>query len=213
MLAALLCSLLPAGARAAAGSEPATPPATVLRAKRLHPSPEGPPIDDAVVLMRGGRITAVGPRGTVALPPDARELPCAGGTVTAGFQNSHVHFTAPPFQRAAQQDRAALEAGLAAMLTRHGFTTVVDTASDPRDTLWLRERIARGELRGPRILSAGAGLYRPSTWPACPRWCASSCRSRRRPRPRAQWCKPSSMPARRPPSSSSRRRKATAACG
>ena len=165
MLAALLCSLLPAGARAAAGSEPATPPATVLRAKRLHPSPEGPPIDDAVVLMRGGRITAVGPRGTVALPPDARELPCAGGTVTAGFQNSHVHFTAPPFQRAAQQDRAALEAGLAAMLTRHGFTTVVDTASDPRDTLWLRERIARGELRGPRILSAGAGLYPPDGLP------------------------------------------------
>jgi len=165
ILAALLCSLFPARAQAAAGSEPATPHATVLRAKRIHVSPEGPPIDDAVVLMRGGRIVAVGPRATVTVPPDARDLGCDGGTVTAGFQNSHVHFNGPPYTRAAQQDRATLEAAMAAMLTRHGFTTVVDTASDPRDTVWLRERTARGELRGPRILTTGTGIFPPDGLP------------------------------------------------
>ena len=134
-------------------------PATVLRAQRILVAPEGPAVDDGVVLMRGGRILAVGPKAAVTVPDDARDLGCAGGTVAAGFQNSHVHFTAPPFQRAAQQDRAALEAGMTAMLTRHGFTTVVDTSSDLRDTFWLRERIARGELRGPRILSTGTGIF------------------------------------------------------
>ena len=158
MLAALLAALPQRGTAAEAG-------ATVLRAQRIHVAPEGPAIDDGVVLMRGGRIVAAGPRAAVAVPADARDLGCAGGTVTAGFQNSHVHFTERPFARAAQQDRAAVEAGLTAMLTRHGFTTVVDTSSDLRDTLWLRERTARGELRGPRILTTGSGLFPPDGLP------------------------------------------------
>ncbi len=158
-LLAVVLATLP-GTGAAADAAP-----TVLRAQRIHVSPEGPPIDDGVVLMRGGRIVAVGPKAAVAVPEDARDLGCAGGTVAAGFQNSHVHFTAPPFQRAAQQDRAALEAGMTAMLTRYGFTTVVDTSSDPRDSFWLRERTARGELRGPRILATGTGLYPPDGLP------------------------------------------------
>ena len=158
-LAAATLAALPGAATAADG------PATVLRAQRIHVSPEGPPIDDGVVLMRGGRIVAVGPKASVALPDGARDLGCAGGTVTAGFQNSHVHFNGPPYARAAQQEPGALEAGMTSMLTRHGFTTVVDTASDLRDTLWLRERTARGELRGPRILTTGTGLFPPDGLP------------------------------------------------
>jgi imidazolonepropionase-like amidohydrolase len=165
LLAALFAGL-PATGTAAGPADSAGPAAvTLLRAQRIHVSPEGPPIDDGVVLMRGGRIVAAGPRATVSVPPEARDLGCAGGTVTAGFQNSHVHFNGPPYGRAAQQDRAALEAGMASMLTRHGFTTVVDTASDLRDTAWLRERTARGELRGPRILTTGTGIFPPDGLP------------------------------------------------
>ena len=102
LLAALLAG--PPAAASAAGLEAPT----VLRAQRIHVSPEGPPIDDGVVLMRGGRIVAVGPRAAVAVPPDARDLGCAGGTVTAGFQNSHVHFNGPPYGRATRQEPAAL---------------------------------------------------------------------------------------------------------
>ncbi len=47
------------------------------------------------------------------------------------------------------------------MLTHAGFTAVVDTASDPRNTIALRRRIDSGELLGPRILTAGFGLYPP----------------------------------------------------
>lgn len=159
--AALLAAVL----TALPGTAAADGPATVLRAQRIHVSPEGPAIDDGVVLMRGGRIVAAGPKGAVAVPQGTRELGCAGGTVVAGFQNSHVHFMGPPYGRAAQQDPAALEAAMTAMLTRHGFTTVVDTASDLRDTAWLRGRTARGELRGPRILTTGTGLFPPDGLP------------------------------------------------
>lgn len=161
--ATLLATALAALPGTGTAADAAAP--TVLRAQRIQVSPEGPAIDDAVVLMRGGRIVAVGPKAAVAVPEGARDIGCAGGTVTAGFQNSHVHFNGPPYGRAAQQDRATLEAAMTAMLTRHGFTTVVDTASDLRDTLWLRERTARGELRGPRILTTGSGLFPPDGLP------------------------------------------------
>jgi len=45
------------------------------------------------------------------------------------------------------------------MLNRYGFTTVVDTASNLANTLVLRERIRKGEVVGPRILTAGFALY------------------------------------------------------
>ena len=45
------------------------------------------------------------------------------------------------------------------MLNRYGFTTVVDTTSNLANTVALRERIGRGEVAGPRILTAGFALY------------------------------------------------------
>ena len=48
-----------------------------------------------------------------------------------------------------------------AMLTHSGFTTVVDTASDPDNTVALRRRVESGEVAGPRIYTAGFGLYPP----------------------------------------------------
>jgi imidazolonepropionase-like amidohydrolase len=58
-----------------------------------------------------------------------------------------------------------LTQNLTAMLTRYGFTTVVDTASDIDNTVTLRERIERGEVPGPRILTAGWPLYPPEGIP------------------------------------------------
>jgi imidazolonepropionase-like amidohydrolase len=52
-----------------------------------------------------------------------------------------------------------LEAALAEMLTSRGFTTAVDLGSDPRNTFPLRRRVESGEVAGPRIWTAGSGLY------------------------------------------------------
>jgi len=79
--------------------------------------------------------------------------------VTAGFQNSHVHFTESGFANAATRPAAELAAAMTDMLNRYGFTTVVDTTSDLSNTIALRERVERGEVAGPRILTAGWALY------------------------------------------------------
>jgi imidazolonepropionase-like amidohydrolase len=141
------------------------PPHTVLRAQRILVAPDAAPIADGVVLMQGGKIVAVGPRSTVTIPGSAREFDCAGGVVAAGFQNSHVHFTGPAFVNAGGQPAEALEGRLAAMFSRYGFTTVVDTSSHPASTLALRARIDSGALRGPRILTVGSPLFPPNGLP------------------------------------------------
>ena len=51
------------------------------------------------------------------------------------------------------------------MLTRYGFTTVVDTASLLENTVEIRRRIEKGEVAGPRILTAGLALYPPNGIP------------------------------------------------
>ncbi len=80
---------------------------------------------------------------------------CDGDVLTAGFQNSHVHLNGPAFPKASTAKAATLEAGLAALLTRYGFTTAFDIASDRDTTLALRARVNQGEVNGPRLLTAG----------------------------------------------------------
>ncbi len=54
---------------------------------------------------------------------------------------------------------------LDAMLTRYGYTTVFDTGSDLANTVALRQRIEKGDVRGPRILTVGLPLYPPEGIP------------------------------------------------
>ena len=129
-------------------------------AARIYTAPDRAPIDDGVVLVRGGKIVAVGSRSNVQIPGTAQRVTqCDGGVLTAGFQNSHVHFLEPQFNDAARQPADALATQLSRMLTRYGFTTVVDIGSMLDNTLALRARIERGDVAGPRILTAGAPLY------------------------------------------------------
>ena len=151
-LAAILPYLPGCGERAPEG-------ATVLAAKRLYIAPDQPPVDDVVIVIVGGRIEAAGSEDKVAIRGAKRLAGCDGGTVTAGFQNSHVHLTEAKFADAASKPAAELTAALTDMLNRFGFTTVVDTASNLANTVSLRERIGKGEVAGPRILTAGFALY------------------------------------------------------
>ena len=174
-------ALLAVGALLSAG--PAYGEGTqVLTAARLYPAPDQAPIDDAVVLVRDGRIVAVGPHGQVEIPEAATRLEgCDGGVLVAGFQNSHVHFTEPKFSEAATQPADQLAEHLASMLTRYGFTTVVDAASALDNTLALRARVERGEVPGPRILTAGLPLYHVSFTAQCNQRIYLHCPSRRNP--------------------------------
>ncbi len=124
----------------------------------VYVSPDQPPLHNATLLARDGRIVAVG-GPELSIPPGAQMIPCQNCTVTAGFWNMHVHFTEPKWNGAAWTSKQKLNKQLADMLTSHGFTTVVDLGSDPRSTISLRRRIEEGELSGPLIYTAGPAIY------------------------------------------------------
>jgi imidazolonepropionase-like amidohydrolase len=132
---------------------------------RVYISPFQSAIDNGAVLIRDGKIVAVGHRGKVAIPQGTGILDCAGMFITAGFQNSHVHFTEPKWDNAAQLPGTQLASQLQEMFTRYGFTTVVDLGSRLDNTEALRDRVESGEVPGPRILTAGSPLYPPNGVP------------------------------------------------
>jgi imidazolonepropionase-like amidohydrolase len=121
----------------------------------VHASPTTAPLTDAVVIVSGGTIAAVGSRSAVQIPPHANIIDCSGKSLTAGFWNSHVHFTEPAWRGPAGAPADALTRHMQDMLTGWGFTTVWDIGSDPGDLLPLRRRIEAGDVLGPRIFSAG----------------------------------------------------------
>src|SRR5437870_62363 len=147
-----VCGTAPPPATAAGGR------VTALVGGRVMPSPEAAVIPEGVVLIEDATITAVGARGAVRVPPGARIIDCSGGTVTAGFWNSHVHFTGADFRAADTAPAESLAAALRAMLTSYGVVHVVDTGSYLPNTLALRRRIESGEVPGPSILTVGSGF-------------------------------------------------------
>lgn len=141
-----------AGARAASGD-------LAFVGATVFPSPDAVPLHDAVIVVSGGHIAALGPRRAVSVPADARVIDCTGRFITAGFWNCHVHILTPDLLNVRQTPTAQLEASLEGMFSRWGFTTVFDIASGLENTLALRDRIERGEVRGPRVLTTGEPIW------------------------------------------------------
>jgi imidazolonepropionase-like amidohydrolase len=135
-----------------------------LDAAKIHLAPDKPAITGQVVIA-GTKIQSVAPASGKRAVAATRAPQCNGGVLVAGFQNSHVHFTGDEFRDARHQRAEALDVALTQMLTRYGYTTVFDIASDRDNTLALRDRIETGEVRGPRILTAGWALFPPHGLP------------------------------------------------
>lgn len=125
----------------------------------VYANAEAPAQTHTTVLIQGAKITALGT--AVRVPAGVRTLACDGCVVFAGFWNTHVHFTGAQWAGAERLPAAQLSRDMQAMLTHSGFATVVDTASDPGNTMALRRRVESGEVVGPRIYTAGFGLYPP----------------------------------------------------
>src|ERR1700749_3163552 len=81
---------------------------------KVYLSPEAQAINHATVLIRGGKIVAVGEH--VAIPHGIATLPCTGCVVLAGFWNTHVHFTEAKWVDAAHQPADRLTQNLQQML-------------------------------------------------------------------------------------------------
>ena len=125
----------------------------------IYPAPGETPIPDGVVIVSHGKIIAVGRKGEISTPPGIQTIDCTGQTLVAGFWNTHVHFMEPKWNNAANLPTTQLTAQLQDMLTRYGFTSVVDIGSELQNTLALRRRVTTGEVKGPRILTAGMIIF------------------------------------------------------
>lgn len=130
---------------------------------KLYPNWHAVPETNTTILVQAGKVAAIGKN--VLIPARVRVLPCHSCIVFAGFWNAHVHFTGSQWDDAAGQPANRLTCNLQTMLTHSGFTTVVDLASDPTNTVALRRRIESGEVQGPTIYTAGSGLYPPDAIP------------------------------------------------
>lgn len=142
------------------------PPVLALVGGTVYVSPAEEPIRDGVVLIENGKIAAVGRKSAVKIPAGARTIDCSGRTITAGFWNSHVHFFERKWTNVETIPASELGRQLQEMLTCYGFTSVFDLGSLWANTHKLRERIASGEVAGPRIRSTGEGIIPPGTGPS-----------------------------------------------
>src|SRR5215467_13795859 len=145
-----ICLLAAAGARAAD---------LAIVAARIYRGPDAPAIEGGTLLVRDGKIAALGPASAVRVPAGATVLDAHGGAVTAGFWNCHVHFLTPPLLRPREHGAPEIAAELQSMFTRWGFTTVFDLASALASTRYIREQIAAGAFDGPRILTVGEPFF------------------------------------------------------
>lgn len=122
----------------------------------------GAPLKDAVIVAVGQRITAVGPRASVKIPAGATIIDAAGRYVVPGFIDTNVHLSLYGGARDRYETLAkyypreseiVLEA--AQIELRYGVTTVRDSYGMLMPLVQVRDRVARGEAAGSRILAAG----------------------------------------------------------
>ena len=97
---------------------------------------------DHTVLVSNGRITAVGPVGSVVVPDNADRVDGAARYLIPGLADMHVHLEH-------FDDPAVLQEFL-----KHGVTTVRNMDGRPYILEW-RQRVIDGELPGPTIVTAG----------------------------------------------------------
>lgn len=125
----------------------------------------GKPLEDAVILVDGDRISAVGSRDDVAIPDDAIRINASGHWIIPGLMNMHVHpgliLPGTMANELSDETDAALALRMAAaargMLTA-GVTTIRIPGDDRHADLALDRSIRKGESSGPRIFSAGESL-------------------------------------------------------
>jgi imidazolonepropionase-like amidohydrolase len=98
------------------------------------------PIADSLVIIKGGRIIAAGPRASVTIPKDATVLDQKGKTILPGLWDMHAHFE-------------QVEWG--PIYLAAGVTTVRDCGNELEFIKAVRDAIAQGRGLGPRLLLAG----------------------------------------------------------
>jgi imidazolonepropionase-like amidohydrolase len=143
-------------------TRPQTQEITALKAARLFDGTKDSLVSNAVVLIQGGKIKAVG--SGLAIPAGARVVDLGDVTLLPGFIDSHTHITNESSDNWLQDAMSNLRRTLpeqAIRSTRYarntlmaGFTTVRDVGSGEYIDVGLRNAVRDGIVAGPRMLVA-----------------------------------------------------------
>ncbi len=149
-----LRSLLPLLALAAGVSAGCTPPGkdiTALVGATLIDGTGGPPVQDALILIKGGRIQAIARVNEIAIPRGATQIDLIGKTIIPGLIDAHAH-----------AERWAMQRYVA-----WGVTAIRDLGGGVNDSLFaLRADANLGSIIAPRIFTSGAMIDGvPPTYP------------------------------------------------
>jgi imidazolonepropionase-like amidohydrolase len=145
-----------------AGEKPSARPTLALVGGQVVDGYEGRPIPDGVVLIAGDRILAVGPRSAVAVPAGVQVIDTRGMTVLPGLADMHVHLMILGHGDYEHWDktyrsrfRKEIMPAAAKQLLRTGITFARDLGAPLEDSIEVRDRIAKGEIPGPRLFVSG----------------------------------------------------------
>ena len=110
----------------------------------------GRPINDALIIIRNGRIEAVARVNEIEVPKKAERISLVGKTIVPGLIDAHVH----------------LERWAMPRLLAWGVTSVRDMTDHGDSALAVKRDVNLGSVVGPRIFSAGGMIDgAPATYP------------------------------------------------
>ncbi|MXX56628.1 MAG: amidohydrolase family protein [Gemmatimonadetes bacterium] len=144
--------------------------ATVLTGGLLIDGTGAPPVEDGVVVMRGGRIVGAGAAGTVEVPANATMIDVAGKTIMPGMieGNSHIIFDGqsnhPAYFAGRYRDYYEIGARNLNASLMQGITTSRDTMDPLEEMIRLREDVESGLIAGSRLFTSGTILNYPGVY-------------------------------------------------
>jgi Tol biopolymer transport system component/imidazolonepropionase-like amidohydrolase len=125
---------------------------SVLRGARAVTMKGNEIIESADIVVTNNRITAIGKRGSVAIPSGAHVVDVSGKTIIPGFVDTHAHL------RVASDIHRDVQWSYAVNLA-YGVTTARDPQTGQTDVLSYEDEVRSGNVLGPRIYSTGPGVF------------------------------------------------------
>ncbi len=122
----------------------------------------GDPIENSVVLIDGERIEAVGTLGEIEIPEGTEIVSTEGMSVMPGLWDMHVHLMIVGHSDYDYWDRTYIDdfgptimPAAAEQLLLAGVTSARDLGAPLKESIEIREAIARGDLPGPTMYVSG----------------------------------------------------------
>lgn len=137
-----------------------------LRGVRLIDGTGGPPVEDAVVVVSGGRIVAAGARAAVTLPQDVQVLDLPGRSVFPGLVSDHAHVgVVDGVESGAGLDSRENILRELVQFEAYGVTSVTSLGFNQSTFYELQPALHRGALPGADLFGADRGIGVPQGAP------------------------------------------------